>query len=302
MDELIIRISKDSIGENVSLNNMSLDLVNTLKDILTSFSNFANITESQSDVRISLFEGSVGFALRDIPNETSDTIIGIFDGTEKDTAKIRYLKEVQEALSKYNSQQFSFILNRQGKNIDYTNEIKAKVVSFKRVQKTTRYSISFIEGILYDCGGKNPNIHINHNNVLEYTIGCTEAQAKAIVNKLYGKVFLSVLKVSKAGVDKPTYQLLETYLSKDTMDVYKTLHQSFESKTGIDKYGYLFDSIQEIILNPNKPNTEINKVIRLFNNINSDKGTLNTILIAAKPVSKEIETEYNNLLKEFQKR
>lgn len=157
--------------------------------------------------------------------------------------------------------------------------------------------VIFVEGELLNVGGKiNINAHIEDNTGYSYTVKCTKDQAKKF-GAVYENTYVSILRKFKPDT-KLQYDLIDVYITKDKFYEYKNLYESIEKDKSLNRFDIIHDKIENILIDDNISNGELIKLMRLFNNSNSDKGIIRTILMALKRVEKTdtLSEMYNNLV------
>ncbi len=297
-NELIIKINKDKNGQEVSLDNISIDAADALKVFIGSLSDFAKTEPNFSEFKITLKSGCVETALLYPSNRTdvSEDLENVFDGKSKEEAKVKVLKNIQDKI-KANGLDYSVLYKVNDKVEDLTNTFKT--TKFKVIEKEKLAwfeDVIFVEGELFNVGGKvNINAHIEDNTNFSYTVKCTKDQAKKF-GAVYENTYVSILRKYKPDT-KLQYDLIDVYLTKDKFYEYKNLYESIEKDKSLYRFDIIHDKIENILIDDNISNGELLKLMRLFDNSNSDKGIIRTILMALKRVEKTntISDMYNNL-------
>lgn len=292
MNEFKIRIVSNSDGEEVKLHNISLDAAESLKVFIESLTGLAKTYsdyDGNSDIKLSLTEGSVIASLV-IPEDDLGVINDIKDITEHNSdnnIRIGFLKDIQDKI-KQNGLTYEVSLIEKGNFIDLTPKFKSRKFPRRREGRIPyKYEIEFLTGELYQGGGENKtNIHIRNNDI-KHTIECSVQQIQKL-SVLYSKVYISVLKRWKKEGDFE-YKLIDNYLSEEKYDFYKSIHKEYKSCDSLNKFDFIHDKIVEIVNNDDLDNNELIKLMRLYNNQYSDRGTLRTLLMSIKPILKDNE-------------
>lgn len=293
-NELKIKILSNSTGEKVSLDNITIDAADALKIFIESLSDFAKSYQNNSDIRLSMKDGSIETVLSFPAEKTeiSEDITNIISGNSYDVHKIKLLKNIQDKI-KLNGLDYTVFMKENNVERDLTKDFKSKGFPLKRGKKIPlKFEITFLTGEVYEIGGKfKPNIHINVENK-DYKIDCEKEQANKI-GGVYSKVSLSALKKWRTE-DKMEYILIENYSKKEDYEYFKDLHNQFKSKDALEKYDLLYDKVVEIFESENIPTNNLIKLLRLYNNeyTDKDRGILRTLLTSIKPLLKEDEKLY----------
>ena len=155
----------------------------------------------------------------------------------------------------------------------------------------------FIDGTLFNAGGKvSTNIHVETEDE-EFTIDCMREQASIV--RVYNKVYVAVVKKWKVGV-KPHYKCLDNYLTKEKFSHYQSFYNKILNDKSLAKYDTIHNEIVRIIKDGNLSNGEALKIMRLYNYETADRGIIRTILITLKPVlndNKDLSDMYQSLAK-----
>lgn len=297
-NEFIIKIHKDSKGNELSLDNITIEAADALKVFLESLTDFAKLYAS-SNIKLSLKNGSIESCLSysSVGNSMYDEINKVIIGESKSISneKIKILKTIQDKI-KQNGLDYSVIHKVNDEYLDITSTFKSKNFPFSRaIRHEISEDVEFIKGRLYESGGKvKTNIHLECEDG-EYKVECSQKQAIEVNDRLYSEIYLSVLKRWKIG-QKATYHLLDNYLAQDLFLIYKNFFEAVENDESLNKYDIVYDKIIEII-ESGRNIREVLKVMRLYNYSQSNRGILRTILMTLKPYSKneDLSKMYNSL-------
>lgn len=285
-NEFIIKINRDSQGNQLSLSNITIEAADALKIFIESLSDFAKLQSQQSDLRLSLKDGCIESCLAypslgtDIESEIDDVI----EGKSHSNDNIKILKIIQDKI-KLNGLDYTVIHKKGNTSIDLTAKFKAKNFALKRAQRREfDEKVEFIEGRLFETGGKvRTNIHLESFGE-EYKVECTQQQAIELNRRLYSEVYLAVLKRNKKD-QKPVYSLLDSYLNPHIYFEFKELYLSAENEKSLVRYDIVHNWIVKAIEAEDSKSGNILKLLRLYNYSQSDRGMLRTILMTLKPVS-----------------
>lgn len=301
-NEFIIKINSDSHGNQLSLDNITIEAADALMIMIESLTNIAKLYDENPDIKISLKNGSIESCLvyPSTGNLIQEEIENIILGNSDNNEKIKFFKTIQDKI-KSNGLDYTVINKVNDEIKDLTVIFKSNNFPLKRVRRTEFYEkVEFIQGRLYESGGKvKTNIHLENTLQEEYKVECTQEQAIEINQRLYSNIYLSVLKKWRLN-QKPTYQLIDSYLSEDKFINYKTFYNDIKNNPTLDRFDLVYNRIVEIIESDEINNGEILKIMRLYNNPNSDRGIIRTILMTLKPViskNTNLSVMYNSLAK-----
>ncbi len=283
-NKFTIKINKDSKGNQLSLDNITLEAAEALKLFIESLSSIANTYQNKNDFKISIKNGSIESSLV-YPADNllfTDEIENIINGKGTNQDTVKELKHIQNKI-KQNGLDYSVFHTVNNQKTDLTTSFKSKnFTTLRTTNKEYNYNIVFIDGSLYECGGKvNTNIHIEKNNQ-EHKIECSKTQAKKLNELLYANVFLSVIK-KESRTSKPSYLLLDSYLNEKTSNVFKDLTTSILEAKPTVKYDIVHDYIVNAIEREHNMGN-ILKLMRLFAFKQADRGIIRTILMTLKPI------------------
>jgi hypothetical protein len=272
-NEFTIKINKDANGNDLSLASMSVEASSALVFFLNSLTELASSHNSNGNVTLCLRDGCVESTLvypsddLIIQNEINDIVYGNSNNNES----IKILKQIQSKI-KENGLDYTISHFYNNNSEDFTLLFKQRNFKLNRGPRIEWHeSIDFLQGKLYEAGGKvKTNVHVENVNG-EYKIECSQEQAKDLNKRLYDNVSLCVLKKQKAN-NKDIYELVDSYLKPEQFEAYKG-----------------FDKIIGILENEEHPYGELLKLMRLFNYAQCDRGLLRTVLMAVKPIKNNDE-------------
>lgn len=306
-NELKIKIISDSQGNDLDLSNISIEAAGALKIFIDSMVDFAKTYEDTSDIKLKLDNGSIETCLvYPEEEEVSHDIEDILEFKSNNKKRVEAFRNIQDKIQ-LNGLVYEVFLNKQN---EPTREV-TQIFKGKKFRKAKQifdrsYSIEFIEGELFETGGrKTVNVHIENRQLgKEYKIECEKPDAKKLNDRLYSKIYLSVIKISKTEQDIE-YRYIDSYLRADNYLFYKSLHEQLITEDSIEKYDLIYNYIVNTINDDNTPNEEIIKLIRLYDNKFSEKGIIRTILMTLKPIiNREVGLfpYYESLVKTFRSR
>jgi hypothetical protein len=296
-NEFIIKINKDKNGQEVSLDNISIDAADALNVFISSLTEFAKSEKNLTDINISLKSGCIETTLNypSTRNDVNQDIQNVFEGNSVEVEKVKIFKKIQDKI-KANGLDYSVLHKIENHTYNVTDVFKSKSFKVKKNKPIDWfYDIIFVEGQLNDIGGKiKTNAHIEDFSGFNYTIDCTKDEAKKF-KSIFEDVFVCILRKYKPNV-KVQYELIDIYLNKEKFIEYKNLYEIVNKNKSLERFDIIHDKI-ESILNDDISNGELLKLMRLYNNPQSDRGILRTILMALKRVEKsdEVLMMYNKL-------
>ncbi|QKG55595.1 hypothetical protein GKZ68_02450 [Hymenobacter sp. BRD128] len=284
-NEFIIKINKDSHGNELSLASMSIEAADALKIFIESLSQFAKLSNKAADMKLSLKDGCIESALVYPESEVKidEEIQSIVDGKSDNNEFIKFFKDIQDKIQA-NGLDYSVMHFVNGEKIDLTETFKAKKFAYKRPNKGFwKEEIVFIEGRLFESGGKTKtNIHLDYKGK-EFAINCSINQAIKINKLLYQQVYVCALKKWKFE-GQETYELIDTYLLPGVFRKYKNFYQSIKEDDSLERFDIIHDNVVSIIEKRGLDVPDIFRLMRLYNHPQSDKGIVQTILMALKPL------------------
>ncbi|PQA90904.1 hypothetical protein B0A69_19415 [Chryseobacterium shigense] len=306
-NELKIKIITDSHGNDLDLSNISIEAADALKVFIDSMVDFAKTYEDTSDIKLKLDNGSIETCLvYPEEEEVSQDIEDILAFQSSNKNRVEAFRNIQEKIQ-LNGLVYEVFLSKENEPVrEITQIFKGK--KFRKAKQIfdRKYSIEFLEGELFETGGRTTvNVHIENKELAkEYKIECEKPDAKKLNDRLYSKVYLSVIKISKTEQDIE-YRYIDSYLRNDNYLFYKNLHEQLMTQDSIDKYDLIYNYIVNTINDDNSSNEELIKLIRLYNNKFTEKGIIRTILMTLKPIIKEEDglfAYYDSLVKTFRSR
>lgn len=288
-NEFKIKILTDSSGNEVALNSIPIDAAAALSVFIESLTAFAKSYDDGTDIKLALENGCIETSIV-FPEEEeyiAEDIDDIISGRSYDNYRIKLFKDMQDKILQ-NGLTYQVFLKQNQDQEEVTDYFKGKKFPIRRSRNDKEYQMVFLEGFLYEAGGKSKtNVHIQIGDE-EHTIECTRDQAKRLNERLYSTVYIAATKkMTTNKADK--YVLIDSYLKEESFKAYKALHESiFNSKT-LEKYDILHYYMRDIIISDSIENEELIKIIRLYNQFYIDRGILRTILMTLKPIIKNNE-------------
>ncbi|TVZ47976.1 hypothetical protein [Olleya sp. Hel_I_94] len=284
--KLEIKIIEDQQGAHIDLDNLSVDASKSLQIILESFTRIAQ-EENNEDFSISIKKGSACIALSAPETKLHIVHKKVIDVLEYNSSNETYVESLKAIQQRVGFKDFKFeIIYSDSQN----NEIVDLLPGFKQNRKFSRkkriarknqpLKIKFIQGKLYEIGGKRPNIHIQQG-LESHKIKCTELQAKKVKGLLYNEdVMFSAWET--IGADKKTVlTYCDNYVNKDLFDELESFMVLNLNQNGTkpikDLHNILVENIKIADFG------KVKKIIKLFKTELTDVNRLRAILLCTKP-------------------
>ncbi|RYF26664.1 MAG: hypothetical protein EOO42_00830 [Flavobacteriales bacterium] len=283
-EKLEFKITKDAKGNDIELDNLSIEATNSLILILNSMKDILSNTPGAENLKIQLVQGCVG-----IQTPGPANIIELFHNDFQNVLEkkatnsdiITPWRQIQ-SLFKENGLTYEANFYTKTKKISVEKQIKkAKEFRLKPVRKQSNYSIQFLKGKLMEVGGTKPNIHLNDMKPIK----CTELQAIAVNKFLYQDIELLVRK--RTAIDDEEYTFCEFFINDEQKTYFKNLLHLLETKSLDD---FIFDLHFEIkkMLDTQQLGV-VAKLIRLFDHSSIDVNIIKTIMVITKSFAEEAQ-------------
>jgi hypothetical protein len=281
MHNIEIVLKKDSQGNEIDLNSMSLETSKAVRQILNSL---IAIVEHEKDLnlKIGIEKGSV--AERIIGNEPNlkvvfKKIIKASEPTSKrDNFYVKHLNILYDNFQKV--EEYEMFYNSEGSKRDlrplFSNKFK-KSRTRKKVENN--FNIEFISGVLEQNGGKKPNFHLV-NKTEPITIQCDIQQAQNVNKFLYKEIKVSAW--AKATSRGMTYQYCDLYVDNSEKYFYEfsEFFKNLKNQEGTEPFHSISEKLEEFY--NSKDYAGARKFIRIFLNEFSIPIYLRTILVISK--------------------
>lgn len=276
--------NKDSQGNDIDLEDMPLDVAISIRDVLNSLLDIA-IHEGSLNLNVGIRRGSAAPRLvSETPSQMRIVYNKIKDAAEsspeRDNVYVKNLNVIYNRFRQFS--EFDIIYKNEGTNENITTLFSNKFKEKRsREQITSPLSIKFIEGVIKDSGGDNPNFHIETQSGQHVKINCNEEQAKEMARMLYSRICISTW--SKAKKDgKFDYSFCDKYIGSSEKYFYnfQPYYDTLISSSEVDSFKVIKDILESYYNERNYYAAK--KFIRLFLNENSTPTHLRTILIISK--------------------
>ena len=281
MDKIEFILSKDSQGNPISLNEMSLDSTKSLREILDALIKIVEYEEN-FDLKIGLRQSSA-----------AESIIGTHAQMEIVYKKIKAASQGNPNRERVYVNNLNIIRNNLENNkfkIVYKSNNVENIITplFDKKFKTLRsnseiennFNIEFFEADLQENGGKKPNFHII-SGLENYTIQCSsKADARKVNPFLYQKIYISAWATSKKKGMEYTFCDIYAGDSQKYYQEFKTFFKDLKGKTGTEPFHLISNKLEYFFDNKNYSGAR--KFIRIFVNKFAIPSYLRTILLISR--------------------
>lgn len=298
MNKIEFRIVKDSNGNDVTLENLSVDATNSLIEILTALRNIT-IYENNPELTIGIKSGS---ACASINGPTLEIVRENFmkvvrNDSERENVYVNNMQVIQNQMKKPNLE----IEVNYFENGIQTPVIELFAANFrlKRERKIVEnnFNIEFFNAKLMINGGKKPNFHIEDKQI-PYIISCTEEEAIKVNSFLYKDIKISAWgKMNSKGKMEYTFCDIYNVNERDFYNEFKTFFAEINISNGTEPMKKIHYKLKNYY--SNQEFKESRKFIKLFCNEYADINQLMTILIISKAF--KFREELNDLLTKIEK-
>lgn len=281
-EDIQFRITKDSSGGDVELDNLSIKETNTLIEILTAFSNIAAY-ENKPDLTIGIKRGS---ACATINGEEGlqvvrDGFMKVFNNDpERSNVYVHNLQIVKDKL-KTSELEFELSFSERGERVQVIDLFDNKFRK-RREKKAVEnnFKIEFFEAELMSSGGNKPNFHVKDAGQ-PYTIACSKEDAIRVSPFLYKNVKFSAWG-KMTSKNKMEYTLCDIYNAneRDFYNEFKAFFSEIKALDGTEPIKRIHYKLKGFY--SERQFKESRKFIKLFCNEFADINYLTTILIISK--------------------
>jgi hypothetical protein len=281
-DKIQFRITKDSQGEEISLDNLSIKATNSLIEILTALRNIVQY-ENSPDLTIGVTKGSACTSIRGYEHlqVVREGFLKVFNNDhQRSNVYVHNMQIIKDQIKK-SEFEYEVSFHEKGETVQVIDLFDSKFRKKREKKKIeNNFNIEFFDAKLVSNGGNKPNFHVidQHRSC---TIKCTEAEAKKVSPFLYEKLKFSAWGKMNSQ-NKMEYTFCDIYNANER-DFYNEFRMFFsESKKlrGTEPIKQIHYKLKEFYSKNNFK--ESRKFIKLFCNDLADVNHLTTILIISK--------------------
>jgi hypothetical protein len=282
MESIEIILKKDSAGNDIHLNKMSLSASKSLREILDALITIVEF-EKDLDLKIGIERGSAAQKL--ISDEVGhlDVVYNkILEASEGESTRenlyVNQLNVIYRNFKKFND--YGIYYNHDSKKEDIKPLFQRKFRNVRsRANLDNNFSVKFFKGILELNGGKKPNFHITANG-LPYTVQCSKTEARKVNSFLYQEINISAWVKEKKNIIE--YNFCDIYAgeSEHYFDEFKSFFKDLKNKKGTEPFHFISEKLESYY--NEKDYAGAKKLIRIFINSYSLPTYLRTILVVSK--------------------
>lgn len=281
MEKIEIVLKKDSSGNDIELNKMSLEESKAIREILDALISIVEF-EKDLDLEIGLKSGS---AVQQIVGSSQNLKVVYNKIEEAANADPNRLNEyvnplniIHNNLKHFSDYKIRYKHNNSSDNIKPLFQKKFKTTR-KRAVIENNFNIVFFQGTLELNGGKKPNFHIS--SVGEpYTIQCSKDEARKVNPFLYKEIKISAWAEQKTRGLQYTFCDIYAGESENYFAEFKTFFSDLKKKEGTEPFHFISEKLEDYYNDKNYAGAK--KFIRIFLNQYSLPTYLRTILIMSK--------------------
>lgn len=301
MESIEIILKKDSKGNDVNLNNMSLNDSKSIREILDALIRIAEY-ETDLGLKIGLEKGSAAHKL--IGSHENLTIVyskiedAANNSKNRDNLYIDQLNIIHKNFKKFNDVEVFYnskdFLKKDIKHIFNRRFRKRRVKS----DIENNFHLKFFNNAtLQQNGGLKPNFHLTYLDD-SYTIQCSKEEAQKVNRFLYNEIKISAWVIQKKH--KVIYTFCDLYVgnSSDYFDRFNKFIKELKKKKGTESFHFISKELERFYNENNYAGA--NKFIRLFLNELATPSYLRTILVISKGFKNH--EEMKNILAHVEKR
>ncbi len=282
MESIEIILKKDSEGNDIQLNMMSLSASKSLREILDALIKIVEF-EKDLNLKIGLEKGSaVQKLISDEAGHLGIVYNKILDASKGEATRenlyVNQLNVIYRNFKKFTD--YGIYYNHDSKKEDIKPLFQRKFKNTRsRANIDNNFNVKFFKGILDLNGGKKPNFHITVND-LSYTIQCSKLEAKKVNSFLYQEINISAwIKEKKHNIE---YNFCDIYAgdSEQYFDELKPFFKDLKNKKGTEPFHFISQKLESYYKQKNYAGAK--KFIRIFINSFSLPTYLRTILVVSK--------------------
>jgi hypothetical protein len=211
VEDIQFRITKDSSGEEISLDSLSIKATNSLIEILTALRNIAQY-ENRPDLTIGVKQGSACASINGYEGleVVRDGFWKVFNNdSDRNNVYVHNMQIIKDQIKKSELDVEVSILE-QGERIPVIDLFDRKFR--KRRERNTvenNFKIEFFEAELMESGGNKPNFHVKSAGH-PYKITCSKEEAIKVSPFLYKDIKFSAWAKMNSN-NKMEYTLCDIY-------------------------------------------------------------------------------------------
>lgn len=282
VEDIEFRITKDSSGQNISLDSLSIKATNSLIEILTALRNIAQY-ENRPDLTIGVKQGSACASINGYEGleVVRDGFWKVFNNdSDRNNVYVHNMQIIKDQIKK-SELDFEVSMLEQGERIPVIDLFDRKFR--KRRERTTvenNFKIEFFEAELMESGGNKPNFHVKSAGH-PYKITCSKEEAIKVSPFLYKNIKFSAWAKMNSN-NKMEYTLCDIYNAneRDFYNEFKDFFREQNRLQGTEPIKKIHYKLKDFY--SNKQFKESRKFLRLFCNDLADINYLTTILIISK--------------------
>lgn len=289
-NEILFRITEFDNGEEIFLDNMSIEVADKFQDFLKLFTDLAKLYQTNNDIKVNVYKGSAAFALKSNKSKIeliNDDFVAICEDRLDNPDSARCLRKIQDEIKNVPyKMELAIIIDNNVKPYlsHFRRDKRFKVPVQARLRRIS--SIEFIKGELEEIGGKSINFHVLlPETTTRIIVSCKDkSEAKRIGHYIFSNVFVVV---QKNETSKIVRNFLDVYNSQQEFEYFMNWYEDIQSLEGIERYDKIYSTFEAILEDATKEweikLKRIRKHIRLFDSKHTEPGMLRTILIVLKP-------------------
>ncbi len=282
VEDIQFRITKDSSGEDISLDSLSIKATNSLIEILTALRNIAQY-ENRPDLTIGVKQGSACASINGYEGleVVRDGFWKVFNNdSDRNNVYVHNMQIIKDQIKK-SELDFEVSILEQGERIPVIDLFDRKFR--KRRERNTvenNFNIEFFEAELMESGGNKPNFHVKSAGH-PYKITCSKEEAIKVSPFLYKDIKFSAWAKMNSN-NKMEYTLCDIYNAneRDFYNEFKDFFREQNRVQGTEPIKKIHYKLKDFY--SNKQFKESRKFLRLFCNDLVDINYLTTILIISK--------------------
>ncbi len=282
MDKLVLKVTTDSNGQPLRLDDMPLEAAQAFLKLYEALIHLVELTDNHQNARVSISQSSLaaGVANTNVVNHLIADFNSITASQCDDKEKVAQWRIIQEQIQK-NGLGYDVVYYRGNTSQSLYNTIKTSKTFYKKRAARTQYtsSIRFLSGRLTDAGGKSKsNLHID-TPMGEIKISCLQNDAKIAASVLYENLKLSAW-VRRDSLGDYQYELCEVYFEPNLFQEFKTFFESLVTMDEIEALTTVHRLVKNYLIN--KEFEKLRRISRLWIHSTTDIQTLKIVLVLTK--------------------